>query len=149
MAGDVESTRTLEGALVATVLYTSAEVSQYRYGWIDAYLDPVPGDARKLTFTWDPPDSGTGRGPAGHVLAWRVKEAQGENESEFLPANRKQITLADTTDLGNDYVSYSVSGLLPDTLDVGRLSAYSAHGSAATPDGDVRTRVKRAYHLED
>ena len=118
----------------------SKEVVQSSHGWIVADADPADGDATALDVTW----YGTGaadivEGAAGYVIQWRewlASRTKSCRDAAFLNASRASVTGAGT-------LTYRITGLRPDTNYDVRVTAYTANGSAADPDGlswsDCRT----------
>ena len=123
-------------------LHHSEELTVYRYSWIYLYLDPVAGNAGGLTFYWESLDNAY----AGYVLQWREKEATGDPETKFNDKQRVVVTEDAATPVGDpsplvyhEVLSTDTAEILPNTLYVGRVWAYSEYGSSDAPDGDSAT----------
>ena len=111
------------------------------HGWPGVvYVDPVAGDARALDVEWERASTA-----AGYVIQWKLASA-----GDYPVANRASVATASLTyrtftkrvwspaGFTNEQVSepvHRITGLQPDTKYDARVTAYTADGSAANPDG--------------
>ena len=123
---------------VSTNLHQSDEILVFRYGWIDANLEPMEHEARGLNFAW------TAEGEyAGYVLQWREVTETGKTITEFNDQQRVVISADQATSRGDlhlyDVESSGQAVILPNTLYQGQVTGYSEYASADAPDGDSAT----------
>ena len=107
---------------------TSSEVSKTVHGWFDVWVDPSPGSANAVHVEWEEVSNA-----AGFVIWWAL------DGSAFNDTDKASVTVSNLkyhTYGGEERLPYhEITGLRPDTRYRARVAAYTAAGSAASPDG--------------
>ena len=120
---------------------TSDEVTVTVHGWFDVYVDPSPGSANAVHVEWEEVSNA-----AGFVIWWRLDDGSAFNDTDktsIAVGNLKYHTYGGE----KRFPYHEVTGLQPDTRYRARVTAYTAAGSATSPDG-LSQEGRGATHSE-